>query len=209
MTAPVIAIIDYGLGNVRSIANALEKVGAQPMLTRDHAVILAADGVVLPGVGAFSQGMGNLRRYDLCDTVHRLNAAGKPLLGICLGMQMLMDASEEFGTHEGLGIIAGDVIRMPVTAKLPHVGWNEISEPVAGRWSGTMLCDIPKASSVYFVHGYAATPKDSTHILATTGYDGFTFASSVRCASFYGCQFHPEKSGEVGLHILKNFVELL
>lgn len=209
MTAPVIAIIDYGLGNVRSIANALEKVGAQPELTRNRASILAADGVVLPGVGAFSQGMENLHRYDLCDTIHRLNATGKSFLGICLGMQMLMDASEEFGMHEGLGIIAGAVIRMPVTAKLPHVGWSEILEPVAGRWSGTMLSDIPKASSVYFVHSYAATPEDSNHILATTEYDGFTFVSSVQCGNFYGCQFHPEKSGEAGLRMLRNFVEMV
>lgn len=209
MTTPAIAIIDYGLGNVRSIANAMEKIGAQPVLTRDQAVIQAADGVVLPGVGAFSQGMENLCRYDLCDTLHRLKAAGKPLLGICLGMQMLMETSDEFGVHKGLGIIAGDVIRMPVTAKLPHVGWNEIREPASERWHGTILYDIPQASSVYFVHGYAAIPRNSVDILAVTEYGGFTFASSLQCGSFYGCQFHPEKSGEVGLRMLKNFVEML
>jgi len=209
MTAPAIAIIDYGLGNVRSIANALEKVGAHPVLTRDQAIILDSDGVVLPGVGAFSHGMENLHRYDLCGAIHRLYSINKPLLGICLGMQLLFESSEEFGMHKGLEIIPGEVIRMPVSAKLPHVGWNEIMEPAEGRWYNTMLQNMPEANSVYFVHGYAAVPKVFGNILATTEYGGFTFASSVQSGSFYGCQFHPEKSGAAGLYLLKNFVEMI
>ena len=209
MTMPSIAIIDYGLGNVRSIANALETVGARSLLTRDQSVILAADGVVLPGVGAFRQGMENLRRYDLCDTLHRLKAVGKSLIGICLGMQMLLETSEEYGVHEGLGIIASEVVRMPVTAKLPHVGWNEIAEPASGVWRDTIFYNVKEASSLYFVHTFAAVPTDAAQILTITEYGGHVFASSLQSGNFYGCQFHPEKSGEIGLKMLKNFVEML
>jgi len=195
MTMPSIAIIDYGLGNVRSIANALETVGARSLLTRDQSVILAADGVVLPG--------------DLCDTLHRLKAVGKSLIGICLGMQMLLETSEEYGVHEGLGIIAGEVVRMPVTAKLPHVGWNEIAEPASGVWRDTIFYNVKEASSLYFVHTFAAVPTDAAQILTITEYGGHVFASSLQSGNFYGCQFHPEKSGEIGLKMLKNFVEML
>ncbi|HQD25918.1 MULTISPECIES: imidazole glycerol phosphate synthase subunit HisH [Methanoculleus] len=195
-----IVIIDYGLGNLRSVFRGLERAGAAAVISADPEVIAAADGIVLPGVGAFREGMEMLG--DLKETV--LSAAkDTPLLGICLGMQMLMDRSEEHGIHRGLGLVPGDVKRFPPSAgeKVPHMGWNTIEI----RQDTALFDGLRREEYVYFVHSYyaAAAPE---HTLASTDYI-HSFASAVNSGLAYGVQFHPEKSGAVGLRILENFIE--
>ncbi|WP_292521345.1 imidazole glycerol phosphate synthase subunit HisH [Methanoculleus sp.] len=195
-----IVIIDYGLGNLRSVLRGLEKAGAAATITADPEVIAAADGIVLPGVGAFREGMemlGGLKQTVLTAS------ADTPLLGICLGMQMLMDRSEEHGIHQGLGLVPGDVKRFaPATGeKVPHMGWNTIRiEQETPLFDG-----LREEEYVYFVHSYyaAAAPE---HTLTSTAYI-HPFASAVNNGLTYGVQFHPEKSGAVGLTILENFIE--
>jgi|SaaInlV_200m_DNA_5_1039737.scaffolds.fasta_scaffold20175_2 glutamine amidotransferase len=206
-----IAIIDYDIGNVQSILNAFENQGVCAFLTREKNEILDADGVILPGVGAFSHGMGCLKKYNLIDTIKEYVKTNKPFMGICLGMQMLFEESEEFGTTLGLGLISGKVIKLPIQRskfeKLPHVSWNELSNKNI-RWDGTILNEIEESSDMYFVHSFVATPKDERNILSTTEYSGYEFCSSVKKDNIYGCQFHPEKSGKIGLKIIDNFVKI-
>jgi glutamine amidotransferase len=195
-----IVIIDYGLGNLRSVLRGLERAGAAPTITADPEVIASADGIVLPGVGAFREGMEMLG--DLKQTVLTSNT---PLLGICLGMQLLMDSSEEHGVHQGLGLVPGSVQRFPHVPgmKVPHMGWNTIrTDPGTPLFEG-----LGEEEYVYFVHSYyaAAAPE---HTLASTTYIR-PFASAVNSNLTYGVQFHPEKSGAVGLKILENFIELI
>jgi glutamine amidotransferase len=201
---PPIAIIDYGMGNLRSVQKGFEKVGVAATVTRDVAAIEAAPGVVLPGVGAYGACMDNLRRFELVDVVRRVVERGTPFLGICLGLQLLFEESEEFGPVQGLGLLRGRVVRFRERAdpdfRIPHMGWNQIrrAQPVAA------LDGIDDDAFVYFVHSYYVEPLDPGIIATTTDYDG-EFVSSIIKDNVFACQFHPEKSQAIGLRILSNF----
>jgi glutamine amidotransferase len=198
----VIAVVDYGVGNLRSVEKALIAVGAEVELTADQRTIQKAKKVVLPGVGAFGDGMAGLHECGLVDALKEAVEQGKPLLGICLGMQLLFDRSEEHGEHIGLGLLPGSVRRFPSTdRKVPHTGWNRILP----AQEDPLLQDLPAQAYAYFNHSYycQAICEDT---IAYTEY-GLHYSSIVRRGSLYGVQFHPEKSQHVGLIILKNFVE--
>ncbi|HKZ71017.1 MAG TPA: imidazole glycerol phosphate synthase subunit HisH [Anaerolineales bacterium] len=198
----MIALIDYGIGNLRSVQKALEHVGAEVVLTDDPETILKAEKVVLPGVGAFGDGMKGLRARGLVDAVKEVIRVGNPFLGICVGMQLLFEESEEMGIHKGLGILPGRVVKFPTSnLKVPQTGWNQI-EP---QKSSPLFHDLPAGTFAYFNHSYycAAQPEDT---LAMTDY-GFHYPSIVGRGRVYGIQFHPEKSQSVGLTLLRNFVE--
>ena len=207
-----IIVIDYGIGNIKSIKNAFEEVGVKVIFSRKEKDILNADGVVLPGVGAFSQGMNNLIKYNLVDIIKKYVKTDKPLLGICLGMQMMLEESEEFGITKGLGLIKGKVIKIPVDqtkkVKLPHISWNTI-ETKNINWKNTILENIPKNSDMYFVHTFVAKPDNKDEVLSVTEYAGAEFCSSLKKENIYGCQFHPEKSSKQGLTIIKNFIKVV
>jgi len=202
----MIAIIDYEMGNLRSVQKAFEKVGNMAVVTRDPAVIDRASHVVLPGVGAFGDCMANLERYGLLAPLYRVIGAGKPFLGICLGFQVLFSQSEEFGLHRGLDILPGTVKRFSppqetaVDWKIPHMGWNAIDI----YRSPPPLQGIAPGSFVYFVHSFYVEPSDPTLMATKTDYQ-IPFVSSVWKDHIFATQFHPEKSQEVGLHILRNF----
>lgn len=198
----MIAIIDYGMGNLRSVHKAFEAVGHQAVVTRDVATIKDASHVVLPGVGAFGDCMANLERYGLIDSVRATIQSGKPFLGICLGLQLLFTESEEFGTHKGLDIIPGKVRRFAhdPLLKVPHMGWNQVDV-----WRNCpVFAGIPTGSNWYFVHSYFVDPVDQ-QIAATTTTYGIPFVSSIWKDNVVACQFHPEKSQAVGLQLIKNF----
>jgi len=205
-----VVILDYGIGNVKSIANALIEIGAEPFLSSDEQVILAADSVILPGVGAFSKGMSNLKEANLVEVINKFVETGKPFLGICLGMQMLLEESDEFGITKGLGLIAGKVgmMLLPDQAKdkLPHVTWNEIKAPEAGRWENSLLAASEENTYVYFVHSFVAMPSSPDDILAIANYGGANFCAAVKKNNITGVQFHPEKSGMPGLKMLSQFL---
>jgi imidazole glycerol-phosphate synthase subunit HisH len=198
----MIALIDYGAGNVRSVLKALETAGAAVQLTTEPDVVRSATKVVLPGVGAFADCMSALRRSGMAEAIHEAAHSGKPFLGICVGMQVLFDSGEEQGHHEGLGILPGLVVRFTHTGlKIPHTGWNQLLP----RREHFLFQNLPDGSWAYFNHAYhcEARPND---ILATTDYGG-PFASAVARDNVFGIQFHPEKSQTAGLRILRNFVE--
>jgi glutamine amidotransferase len=205
-----ITIIDYGMGNLRSVQKAFEQVGCDAVVTADPAVAAQADKLVLPGVGAFRDCMRNLTDGGFVASIKAHVAAGKPFLGICLGLQLLFTESEEFGCHQGLGIIPGKVVRFPdgareasETLKVPHMGWTRISI----RRPAPLFRGVPDGSFVYFVHSYYVVPDDPAVIATETGY-GRPFCSSIWRDNVMATQFHPEKSQAVGLQMLKNFGEL-
>lgn len=208
----MIAILDYGIGNLHSVEKAFQHVGAEVYLTGDPEIVRRADGVVVPGVGAFSSCALGLSASGLQSLVLDTVEAGKPLLGICVGMQLFFDESEEMGMHAGLGILPGRVVRFPdgqVDAagqrlKVPQIGWNQL-------WhDGTdpLLAGVPSGSFTYFVHSYYCQPVDRFHVVATTDY-GLDYASIVRRDAVWGVQFHPEKSHAIGLRLLRNFAEIV
>jgi glutamine amidotransferase len=200
----MIAIVDYGMGNLRSVQRAFEHVGAEVVVTAHRETIEAASAVVLPGVGAFGQAMANLKRAGLVDVIRRVIAQGRPFLGICLGLQLLFEESEELGHHRGLGVFSGQVKRFEVGLKVPQIGWNQIHIQRASP----LLEGVADGSYAYFVHSYYVAPDKSEIVLATTDY-GIDYASIVGQGSVFGIQFHPEKSQEVGLRILRNFTALV
>ncbi|MDP3871352.1 MAG: imidazole glycerol phosphate synthase subunit HisH [Methyloversatilis sp.] len=211
-----VTIVDYGLGNIFSVARAVEHFGVDVLLSDDPCVLGEASRLILPGVGAFAIGMQGLRERALIEPLRKFAASGRPLLGICLGMQMLLSGSEEFGDHEGLGIIPGLVA--PVSGqtatgailKVPHVGWSPLHNPLFGNsWDGSILAGLPEACEAYFVHSYTAVPADDAHRLADTWYGNCRISAAVRKNNVYGCQFHPEKSGPAGLKIIENFLSVV
>ena len=199
-----VAVIDYEVGNLASVSQGLRVAGLEPLITRDVKEILNAQAVILPGVGAFAKGMENLEKLGLVSVLREAVTRGKPFLGICLGMQLLFEESEEHGTTKGLGLLPGRIKKFPAGLKVPHMGWNtlEIVNP------GTILKNIKDESYVYFVHSYYATLYQPAHVAAMTNY-GVEFPSMVCFNNIVGMQFHPEKSSHVGLQILNNFGELV
>ncbi len=202
---PRIAVLDYGMGNRRSVQKALQHVGADAAITRVHAELRAADALVVPGVGAFGQGMANLRDLGLHELIRERALEQAPLLGVCLGMQLLFDSSLELGYEPGLGLIAGEVTPLDSGGlRLPHIGWNE----VVFRRRSPLTDGLPQSGCpFYHVHSLAARPADPAHVIATTEY-GERFPAIVGCGSVLGVQFHPEKSSRHGLRMLANFVAL-
>ncbi|WP_040951715.1 imidazole glycerol phosphate synthase subunit HisH [Gorillibacterium massiliense] len=198
----MIVIIDYGMGNLHSVSKAVERLGYEAVVTADEATLMAADGAILPGVGAFGDAMVQLRETGMKDAVLRYAAAGKPLLGICLGMQLLFTESEEHGQHEGLNLLPGKVVRFQGDYKVPHMGWNRLSF----TQQSPLFRDLEEGH-VYFVHSYHALPDNSGDLLATTDYYQPVTAIVGR-GNLYGMQFHPEKSGEVGMKLLDNYLQL-
>jgi imidazole glycerol-phosphate synthase subunit HisH len=205
VSAPAIAVVDYGMGNRRSVQKALEHVGAVAAITSDHEQIRAADGLVVPGVGAFPRAMRNLGELRLTDVLRERARDGVPVLGICLGMQLLFDTSEELETTPGLGLLAGDVTRLTTGGeRIPHIGWNEVAFERDCALSG----GLPTAGApFYHVHSYAARPSDQGDVVGMTEY-GERFATFVARDNLFGVQFHPEKSSADGLALLANFVRL-
>ena len=199
------AIIDYDAGNLRSVEKAIALLGGDPVITRDRETILKADHVILPGVGAFGDAMEKLNQYGLTEVVREVAQAGIPLIGICLGMQLLFERSDESDGVPGIGVLEGDIIKIPDTPglKIPHMGWNSLDiRPGTRLYEG-----IENGSYVYFVHSYYLKARDEAIVAAPTEY-GCHIHASVESRNVFGCQFHPEKSSTVGLSILKNFLSV-
>jgi len=208
-----VTVVDYGLGNLFSVGRALERCGAIVTISDDPLVISKAPRLVLPGVGAFDNGMLGLIERRLDTVIQDYTASGRPLLGICLGMQLMATMGEEFGQHVGLNIIPGRVIAIPkvdadgLPHKIPHIGWASLEmPPERNDWGGSILTDISPGASVYLVHSYHFVPDDPAHRLADCYYNGIRISAALRLNNVTGCQFHPEKSGHVGLRIIHEFL---
>lgn len=202
----MIAIIDYDAGNIKSVEKALQKLGEEAVITRDREVLLAADEVILPGVGAFGKAMDKIHEYGLYDVIHEIVKKGTPFLGICLGQQLLFEESEESPGVKGLGILKGKIIRIPDNngmLKIPQIGWNSLQFPNKGK----LYHGLEEGCYVYFVHSYYLQAEDPAIVVATTEY-GTEIHASVEKDNVFACQFHPEKSSTVGLKILENFIQL-
>ena len=210
-----VVIVDYGMGNLKSVQRGFEKIGATAIYSSVPEIISHADHLVLPGVGAFEDGIKGLETSGVLDAIRSFVATGNPLLGICLGMQMLLDRSEEHGDHQGLGLIGGQVQAIPhqeerhQVRKIPHIGWNELKYPPNNHdWSNSCLAGTEPGSAFYFVHSYMAVTDNSANLLAQCEYEGLLVTAAVRKENVTGLQFHPEKSGMAGLRILKRFINL-
>ncbi|MBE5829612.1 MAG: imidazole glycerol phosphate synthase subunit HisH [Butyrivibrio sp.] len=205
----MVAIIDYDAGNIKSVEKAFEYLGCQVVVTRDAGEIMKADHVVLPGVGAFGDAMGRIREYGLENIIKEVTKKDVPFMGICLGQQLLFDSSDESKGVTGLGILRGKILQIPDTDasgkhyKIPQIGWNSLDFPKEGR----LFKGIDEGAYVYFVHSYYLSAEDRSIVRATTDYN-VTVDASVECGNVFACQFHPEKSAEVGMQILKNFLEV-
>lgn len=199
----MIAIVDYGAGNLRSVAKALAKLGYMARVTSEPAAVAEAEAIILPGVGAAADAMENLRRLGLVSTLQEAVAQNKPLFGVCLGLQILFAASEEGGWHECLGVLPGTVRRLPPGPKTPHMGWNRVKQ----IGDHPLWKKIPDDSFFYFVHSYYVDPEDSSTVIGETEY-GLTFPSVVARGNLVGTQFHPEKSGDTGIWVYDNFCQM-
>ena len=201
----MIAIIDYDAGNIKSVEKAILALGEEVVVTSDADTILTADGVILPGVGAFGDAMKKLKDYELVDVIRRVAESGKPFMGICLGLQLLFDSSEESPGVEGLGILKGKIVRIPEGEgiKVPHIGWNSLEFPKNSR----LFEGITPGSYVYFVHSYYLQAQDKEIVAATAEY-GVEIHAAVEKENIFACQFHPEKSSDIGLKLLRNFIQV-
>ena len=209
-----VTIIDYGMGNLLSVCRAFEHLGAEIILTHNPEKIAHAELLVLPGVGAFGDGMQALNDKGLSDSIKNYAQKGKPLLGICLGAQMLLDSSDEFGSHQGLGLISGKVVAIPHQNQqghdlnVPHMGWADLQPANNDHFSHPLLDSTANGSALYFVHSFHVQTEAQSDLVATCDYSGNQLTAVVQHDNVVGCQFHPEKSGPVGLNMLKNFLEL-
>lgn len=214
--APSVTLLDYGMCNLLNVARAFEHCGARVSITEDAAEARSAERLVVPGVGAFRDSLREVRGRGFDAVIGEFVGSGRPFLGICVGMQMLFEGSEEFGDSAGLGLLPGYVRAVPdrttdgQSQRVPHIGWNHLREPEAGRdWAGTLLQPVAgRHPAVYFVHSFAAVPADPTLRLADTVYGGHRVCAAVQRGNVMATQFHPERSGEVGLRILQRFLEL-
>jgi len=197
----MIVVIDYNVGNVKSVCNAFRYIGCEVALSNEPGTIKGATGIVLPGVAAFGYAIGALGA--LSELIRKVALSGKPMLGICVGYQMLFDHSSEYGRHNGLGLVSGDVIPIPAGRTIPHMGWNQVKLPE----DMDLFAELGKEKHFYFAHSFYANVTDRQAKVAYTDY-GFSLAAAVQKENIYGVQFHPEKSGKTGLHVLKNFVEI-
>ena len=210
---PRVAIVDFGMGNLFSVKHACEWAGLQATITASRETLLSADAVILPGVGAFGDAMAALCRHDLVSVLQEIEACGKPFLGICLGMQLLMTESYEFGRHKGLGFIKGEVVRLEHsvehdrTLKVPQIGWNRIMQSGPGSWQGALLDGVPDGEFMYFVHSFYVKPVDPRVVLSLTRYGSTNICSSLRQGNIFACQFHPERSGPQGLQVYRNLAK--
>jgi glutamine amidotransferase len=207
-------IVDIGIGNLYSVSRAIKQCGSESQITTDPHAVLAADKIILPGVGAFGKAIKKIKSLGLDQALLEAAENGKPMLGICLGMQLLFEQSDEFGHNQGLGIIPGKVVRFPESFqsdngarfKVPQIGWNNIRPPEDSSWQSTLLDDVAPGSWFYFVHAYFCQPADRNFILGLTDYAQITYCSVVRKDQIWGCQFHPERSSEAGLSIYQKFL---
>ena len=213
MLKKAVVVIDYGIGNIFSVEQALDQIGVDTIVSSDGQVIEKAEYLVLPGVGAFSKAMSSLGSRNLIGPIVTAANRGIPLLGICLGMQMLLDESEEFGITSGLGLIPGRVVRFPLNkgehsnVKIPQINWHELVPGYSdASWDGSILHNIKANDAVYFIHSFVARPLDNSHALASYRCEEQLIPAVIVRDNVMGCQFHPEKSGEVGLRILRNFI---
>jgi imidazole glycerol-phosphate synthase subunit HisH len=211
-TAPKVVIVDYGMGNLFSVRQALAAVGQDADIVATADRLTTADAIVIPGVGAFGIAMEVLHRTGMADTIKERVSRGTPLVGICLGLQLMMASSTEFGHHRGLGLIEGDTAalrdspELSPAARIPHVGWSAISPARSHAWDGTPLDVVAPGTDMYFVHSYYVRPSDPTVTLSTSQYLGKTFCSSLATGNLFGCQFHPERSGPHGLAVYRRIV---
>ena len=204
-----IAIIDYNLGNLFSVQQALQNEGVAPVVTSDPDAVYAADALLLPGVGAFSAAMQVLRSSGMDEAIRAAVSAGKPFMGVCLGMQLLFDRSEEFEDANGLGLVPGVIRKFPAEGrKVPQIGWNTIREESAA-WENSPLKMLENGAWMYFVHSFFAAPANEAHVLARTDYDGFDYCSAVQKDNIFATQFHPEKSAEKGLSVYRAWIEMI
>ena len=218
-TLPTVAIVDYGMGNLYSVQQACRTVGLSATITSSPEEVVAARAVILPGVGAYPDAMATLERLGLASAIREVATSGRPLFGICLGMQLIMSESEEFGRHAGLGIVPGRVLKLPneergVTVKVPQIGWTAVHRPTRAAaggdaWRGTFLDGTQNAEPMYFVHSYFVAPERDDAAIAVSRYGDVEFCSALAVANVMACQFHPERSGRAGLHLYQNLARLI